>query len=263
MIDIHNHLIPGVDDGAGDLASSRDALGRMHEQGVLGVVTTPHLQGSITQNPSQLAEFFERVDPAWANLQSLRSEQFPELNLERGVEIMLDAPTLDLSDDRLRLAGSRFVLVEFPHMVVPPNSAPALFDLKMRGWSPIVAHPERYSSLDDRLEIISEWRRVGALLQVNCGSLVGRYGTKAKITAWRLLRRGWVDYLSSDYHGRGRFSNSEAWAILREKGGVEQAELLLSTNAGLLLRDAVPEAVPPLLERRPTIWRRMWSRSRH
>ena len=178
------------------------------------------------------------------------------LRVERGLEVMLNTPEPDLSDPRLRMAGTSFTLVEFPYMTVPPNSAEAIFFLKMKGWRPVIAHPERYTGVDDDLQIVDEWRRVGGLLQVNCGSLLGRYGSEAKATAWRLLTRGWVDYLASDYHARGHLHMAEARRKLEEKGGGEQAKLLFEVNPARLLDDAQPEPVPPLLGRPNSLWRR-------
>ena len=133
---------------------------------------------------------------------------------------MLDTPSPDLSDARLRLGGTRFTLVEFPFMVIPPNGPRALFELKMAGWAPVLAHPERYGNASAEFGDAEEWRRVGAHLQVNCGSLLGRYGAKAQQLAWGLLERGWVDYLSSDYHARGTCPVAECRRALQ---GLAQA----------------------------------------
>lgn len=262
MVDLHNHLIPGVDDGSSDLEQSRAALDLMRSEGVDALITTPHLRGSITRRPDLLAARLEEVDAAWERLHWLVKESFLGLRVERGMEVMLDIPVPDLSDPRVRLAGTSFVLVEFPYMTVPPNSSSTIFELRMQGWTPVIAHPERYSGVDEQLEVVSEWRRVGGLLQVNCGSLVGRYGDQAKSTAWRLLRRGWVDYLSSDYHARGRCAISEAREKLIEKGGEEQARFLFEVNPGRLLAGEAPEPVPPFQPKKPSLWDRFFRSSR-
>ncbi len=259
MIDLHSHLVPGVDDGATSLDESRGALATMQGQGIRGLITTPHLNGSLTERPAALEDFFARTDAAWNELRKLAAAEFPELVVARGAEVMLDTPTPDLSDLRTRLAGTRFVLVEFPFMKVPPNASQALFDLKMRGWNPVVAHPERYGNLHAALDAPEEWRRTGAHLQVNCGSLLGRYGERAQKTAWTLLEHGWVDYLASDYHARGRCAIADARAELLRRGGDEQSRLLMEVNPARLLQDEAPEVVPPLA-RRPSLWKRLFTR---
>src|SRR5690625_7609298 len=80
------------------------------------------------------------------------------------------------SYSRLRLNGGDYVLVEFPFMTVPPYSSHPISELRMQGWRPVIAHPERYSGLDSELAVIESWRRAGGFLQVNLGSVVGRYG---------------------------------------------------------------------------------------
>lgn len=259
MIDLHSHLVPGVDDGSASVEESRAALTRMREQGVRALVTTPHVDGSLSLRSGALAAALEAIDAGWRELEALATGEFADLKIHRGAEVMLNAPDLDLSDPRLRLAGTSFALVEFPYMRVPPRSAEVIFHLKMRGVTPVIAHPERYEGVDGELEVIGEWRRVGGHLQVNCGSLLGRYGERAKATAWRLLGRGWVDYLASDYHARGGLHLAEARARLEEKGGAEVAELLLQVNPGRLLHGEPPEPVPPLQVRKPSFWRRLFA----
>jgi protein-tyrosine phosphatase len=255
MIDFHNHLIPGVDDGASDAEQSRAGLETFRSQGVRRVVCTPHVGGEVTRRPGELAALLETLDRGWETLREVAAG-FPDMEVLRGAEVMLDTPEPDLSDPRLRLGGTRSVLVEFPFMVIPPNGPKAIFDLKMAGWTPVLAHPERYANAAADLSDAEEWRRVGAHLQVNCGSLLGRYGAKAQQLAWGLLERGWVDYLSSDYHARGTCPVAESRRALEARGAEEQAVLLTETNPERLLAGQAPLSVPPLRAERP-LWRRL------
>jgi protein-tyrosine phosphatase len=259
MIDFHNHVIPGVDDGAADLDQAREALAVMRAQGIRGVVATPHVKGSLTEDAAGLAAFLDEVDRAFAGLKEMALAEFPDVHLERGHEVMLDTPHARLDDARLRLAGTPFVLVEFPFMMVPPNAPQAVFELKMQGFSPIIAHPERYGNVDASLAQPAEWRRVGGLLQVNAGSLLGRYGRGPRETAWGLLRHGMVDYLSSDFHARGSCWTAEARAALEQEGAGEQARILTETNPARMLNGEPPLPVPPLARPR-SLWRRLLGR---
>lgn len=257
-VDFHNHLLPGVDDGASSIEETRAGLQAMTADGVRTVIVTPHLRGMVTERPDQLAAALAEFDEALEAMRTLVAAEFSEIRLERGAEVMLDTPGLDLSDPRVRLAGTSFVLVEFPSLSVPPHSIQALYELKLKGWRPIVAHPERYHNLDG-VDLVEEWRTVGALMQVNAGSLVGRYGERASKLAWSLLERGWVDYLSSDYHARGRLRLTESWAALREAGGEEQLNLLSQVNPSRMLNGEDPIPVAPL-QRRRSLWRRLLGR---
>ncbi len=256
VVDLHNHLMPGVDDGATDIEEARAALAAMREAGVVSLVATPHLKGSLTRQPEALEARLAELDGAWESLVALASAEFAELSLRRGVELMLDVPSPDLSDPRLRLAGGSFVLLEFPFMVVPPHSGHAIAELRMQGWKPVIAHPERYAGVDPRLEIVGEWRRYGGVLQVNVGSILGRYGEEARERSLELLERGWVDLLASDYHSRGRLLISSAAAQLKELGAEDQARQLLMDNPTRLLAGEDPLPVAPFPAQR-SLWSRL------
>jgi protein-tyrosine phosphatase len=257
VIDFHNHVIPGVDDGAADIDEALAALETMRGQGATVVIATPHINGGTTQDPAALERALAELDRGW---EVLRAAAPAEPRLERGVELMLDVLAPDLSDPRLRLAGTRFALVEFPFMTVPPNATQALFELQMKGWVPVLAHPERYANASSSLADAAEWRRSGALLQVNAGSLLGRYGERAQKLAWGLVENGWAAYLCSDFHARGRYPVAAAVQALAEAGASEQAELLFTANPQRLLAGEAPFPVPPVVRRVP-LWRRMFGRS--
>jgi len=235
-------VIPGVDDGAPDLQSALDTLQVLCDDGVTTVVGTPHLNAS---NPTGKRR--ARADQAWPELVESVNEQLPELKLHRGYEIQLDTPDLDLSDSELRLAGSRFALVEFLAFTVPTRSAEVLGRIGTSGYVPVVAHPERYWGYDRGLSVVREWRAAGALLQLNAGSLLGEYGDNVKMIAHRFLQEGFADVIASDNHARPSrcFSLRTAWDYLVGRGLRAEAELLLSTNPLRILRDETPLEVGP------------------
>lgn len=256
MIDFHSHLVPGVDDGAASVEQARAALAELRGQGVHTAITTPHLSGALTKHPEPLRARLDEVEAPWRELRDFAAAESPALRLELGAEVMLDTDTPDLSDPRTRLAGTPFALVEFPRMLVPVTAEQTLAYLLERGWTPVVAHPERYPNLHEELRDAAQWRKMGVRLQVNAGSLLGRFGGEAQGRAWRLLRLGWVDYLASDYHARGRLALAGARDLLHSRGGGEQASLLLETNAARLLAGEQPLEVPPL-EVPPPLWKRI------
>jgi Capsular polysaccharide biosynthesis protein len=230
MIDFHSHLMPGVDDGAADLDESRAGLQVMVEQGVTTIITTPHVRGSQTHRPEELYRYLLQLDSAFESLKNLAGAEFPGLRVERGAELMLDVPSPVLIDERLHLAGTKFMLVEFPFMNIPPHSTIPIREIKGNGVIPIIAHPERYSNMSGNMEIIESWRDAGACIQINAGSVVGQYGATAKRLVWQILENGWADYLSSDYHSRGRCPIRDCEEIMRERGGAAQHHALTVTN---------------------------------
>ncbi len=246
--DFHSHLVPGVDDGAQSIADTLDGVRRMVDAGVGRIITTPHLDGSLTLDPTAFDARMGELDAAWERARRAVASDFPELDFRRGHEILLDRPDVDLADPRLRLGGTSFALVEWPRLQVPPGTAAVVARLRSAGWRPVIAHPERYGGMDVPLALPGEWRRAGAFLQVNHGSLLGRYGPEARRQAVVLLARGWVDYLASDFHGRAHLDLfiEAARELFREAGGMEQWRLLTSVNPSRLFSDEEPIPVPAL-----------------
>jgi protein-tyrosine phosphatase len=259
MLDFHSHLMPGVDDGAVDLDESRAGIKAMLEAGITGIITTPHISASVVDR-GVLDRDLEKIEVGWQALQHLVATEFPKLKLARGCEVMVDVPSPRLDNPLLRLAGTSFVLFEFPFMSIPPNSSYAIREMRDAGLIPILAHPERYSNMDANMALIEHWRDAGAYMQINAGSLVGQYGGRAKKIAWTLLENGFADYLCSDYHARGKCSSGAAISQIKRKRMEEQADALIR-NGKKVVRGERPAAVPPFLVDQQPAWKRVfpWS----
>jgi protein-tyrosine phosphatase len=233
MIDVHSHLLPGVDDGSRTVENSVAVLQRFAAEGVECVVLTPHLVASrVAEAP------YERH---LAVLETLRAAApaVPELKL--GWEIMLDEPNADLRPKQLSLGGSRAVLVEFPHSGVPSQGGDELYRIRCSGVVPVLAHPERYWGCT--VEKVEAWRYAGAVIQMDTTGLLGK-GRVGKISR-QLLEQGLVDLFASDNHGDGRtLATARDW--LRKAASPEHAELLTRTNARRLLDGEPLIPVPPL-----------------
>ena len=233
MIDIHSHLLPGVDDGSPSIAVSVPVLERFGSDGVTILVCTPHV------NASQVATApYARHLEILASLRAAAPAR-PELQL--GWEIMLDAPGVDLTAPELCLGGSRALLVEFTRGGIPRGASTELRRIARSGRTPILAHPERYFGCT--LELVREWREVGVVIQTDASVLMGR-GLPGGL-ARSLLSHGLIDILASDNHGDHR-SLAFARDWLGERGGEAQVELLTRVNAGRVLSDEDPLPVPPL-----------------
>ena len=246
--DIHSHLVPDVDDGARTVDDTLRSVEQMTRLGIRKILTTPHLDGSLTQDPEAIEARLSEVDVAFELAATVVGADFPEVEFKRGHEIMLDVPEVDFSDPRVRLAGTSFVLIEWPRLHVPPGTTSVLERIIGEGYRPIIAHPERYIGIDRSLSVVAQWRAAGAYLQVNHGSLSGRYGTSARTIAMQLLRRGWVDYLASDFHAQSGASVyfEEAWERLEALRAGESLVHLCLTNPGRIFCDELPMPVPAL-----------------
>lgn len=234
MIDIHSHLLPGVDDGSPSIEVSVPVLQRFANEGITLLVCTPHL------NASQAAQApYARYVEILAELRAA-APAVPELQL--GWEIMLDAPGADLSSLDLTLGSSRALLVEFTRGGPPPGATGELRRIARSGRTPILAHPERY--LGCTIELVREWRKMGVVIQTDVSVLLGR-GAPAEM-AKAMLGEGLIDILASDNHGDSR-TLAAAIGWLEERGGSrDQIELLTHQNALMVLGDEDPIPVPPL-----------------
>lgn len=247
MIDLHSHLLPGVDDGSRTVEQSVGVLRRMAELGITDVCLTPHLKANQATDapPAPHEEAFA----------ALRAEAPALPRLHRGAEVMLDRP-LALGGDRLRrisLGGTRYILVEFPRLVAAEAVTNALTRVHDAGLTPILAHPERYSCCS--VEAVTYWRSLGARMQVDATTLHSPQARGQR--ARRLIAAGLGDILAGDNHGDER-SIAGGADFLRAQDGFEQAELLTVRNPGAILRDE------PLVEVAALAIRRTWmQRIRH
>jgi protein-tyrosine phosphatase len=242
FVDFHSHLLAGVDDGARDEEESRAAVGTFRAAGATALVTTPHFDGSLTGQPERMRERMSALDEAWEALRAWVEQEVPELRIGRGVELKLDVPEPDCSDPRVRLDGGRFVLVEFPGMQVPVRSELPLQAIARQGFTPVLAHPERYGGFDEELKRAHRWKNAGALLQINAGSLTGRYGQRARGNAELLLGAGLADFLCSDFHARGELATQQV--LETADRDAEIFALLTRVNPQRLLDGELPIAVP-------------------
>ena len=201
MIDIHSHILPGVDDGARTFEDSVRIVKWLAMQGVTDVIATPHYVNETeyvslrAQNLSLLIKL----------MKELKSENIG-VNLYLGNEIYIDRNVAELL--RLRkistLADSKYLLVELPLNDEYPDWEDILMDLMARGYRVVLAHPERYAIVQKDYEIIKRLHDAGILLQCNLASLVGRYGKSAQKIIRKLAKDKMIFAFGSDVHRCGR-----------------------------------------------------------
>ena len=241
MIDLHCHLLPGVDDGSRSVTQSVRVLGEQKDLGVTAVCLTPHLVASAAE-----AGIPRAYDAAYTALSAAAPEG---VELHRGVELMLDRPLGPQAarDPAIRVGGSRYLLVEFPRIVPRETVAAAIAQLVSLGIVPLVAHPERYSSCS--VAAAHAWRKGGAKLQVDATTLLA--ATQRGERARRLVAAGMADILAGDNHGDDRTVAVAQQALIANQGE-EQAEAMLVRNPRAILEDRTLEAVEPVTLR--TTW---------
>jgi protein-tyrosine phosphatase len=253
IVDLHSHLVPGVDDGTSTLAESLAALVGLYREGVRTVVTTPHLlvphlltDAAIDRELDFHRRAFEQLAEAAAGRQHL-----PTLAL--GQEIYApDAAAARRVARRTDVGlNGRFLLVEFG-FELQGSHTDVIREVLDAGRQIVIAHPERYEYLPghDPLELMRRWQELGALLQVNVGSLNGHYRSSSpgsEVLAWQMVEMGLVDVLATDHHGprRAGVSPREALETLIARGELALATRAMVETPGLIVRnDLVASRLP-------------------
>jgi protein-tyrosine phosphatase len=242
MIDLHSHLLPGIDDGAPDIDVAVKMLDAYVGNGFRTVATTPHLMQRLDQRCHQA------VQDAFAQVEPHARER--GISLVRGFEIRLmpDVPSQLIAGDRIGLEDTDTVLVDLPFTDWPLYADDTLFGVQTTGHRIILAHPERYPAIQDDPEKASDLVARGIILQVTIGSFSGAFGKRAKRSAETLLEHGLVHLLATDAHSAGHRMAAvpSGMARLRELLTPDQLhQLTVEAPACLLNGEAVPAPVQP------------------
>ncbi|WP_373056169.1 tyrosine-protein phosphatase [Zunongwangia sp. H14] len=191
--DFHNHLLPGIDDGASSIAESLELIEKFREIGISSFVATPHVMGEYYPNtPSTIN----------SALKQLKKELPEEIKVRAAAEYMMDQHFVEIleANDILTLNQS-YILVEMSFFQPPINLNEILFKIQNKGLKPILAHPERYPYLHSRqLKKYEDLKSRGCKFQINILSLSGHYGKGIEKMAYTLLENGFIDFISSDCH---------------------------------------------------------------
>jgi len=252
LADIHNHLVPGVDDGARCPSESLRHLQALAAAGVTRLAVSPHLDARIVHEPGALDERLNRLETAFQELDRLCGERDDVPDLVFGQEILVPDPDTArklFREPRVGYAGTRYALIEFGFDLGEDPLGVVRSTLES-GRRAIIAHPERYRRNGGRvgLDEIRGWKEAGGLLQLNGGSVLGGYGDAIAELAWRLLDEGLIDLIGTDHHADARpVSPRDVGNALARRGLDRQARALLSENPRRVLedRDTLPIAAAP------------------
>ncbi|WP_461532088.1 tyrosine-protein phosphatase [Sinomicrobium sp.] len=211
-VDIHSHLLPGIDDGAKTIEDTNSLVDNFLELGIRHIITSPHIIQGVWPNNSDIIRnkegevrpvVIEKVSSFRAAAEYLMDESFRKLVREKDILCLKD----------------HYVLVEMSYINPPLSLFDILFDLQVAGYTPVLAHPERYLFYHDNFDMYAKLKKAGCLLQLNLLSLSTYYGKGVNKTALRLLREGMFDFVGTDAH------NSRHIAYLKQKFKLESTEI--------------------------------------
>jgi len=198
VIDLHNHLLPGIDDGAKKVEETLEFLRVARRDGVKVVVATPHMKPGVFDNTRE--GILERVGLV---REAARGDEAEGVTLLPGAEVYFTADLITRArEKRLMTYGDkgRYLLLELPYQQIPMQVDDTIFQLKLLGITPVMAHPERVAYYLENIDRVAASVRLGALTQVTGASLTGKFGDKARDFARAMLRRNLVHVLASDAH---------------------------------------------------------------
>jgi len=246
MIDLHCHILPGIDDGPQSVDAALSMCRIAAKDGIRTVVATPHCCDGRYRNDAA------SILPVFDLLRERIREEGIDLNLDVAGDIHIQPNLVSfLNDNECLRLGGRFVLVEVPSEVVPRLIGDFLFHLRVEGFSPILTHPERNRMIQRRPVILEDWIRCGGFTQVTAMSFTGDFGTEARDASFDLLNRGWVHCVATDAHspaGRKPIL-SRALKLLKEYVGEEGAIRLVDGNPCRILAGEDPLTVLPLAQK--------------
>lgn len=242
VIDLHSHILPGIDDGAADLSVSLEMARAWVDDGVEIVACTPHILPGLFHNSGP------GIRVAVQELQQVLDTEGISLRLVAGADahIVQDFVLGLRSGHILSLADTRYVLVEPPHHVAPPRMTEFFFNISAAGYVPILTHPERLTWIEAHYATMVQLARSGVWMQITAGSLTGAFGRTARYWAERMLDEGLVHILATDAHNmRSRPPNLNAGreAAARRVGAAEAEHLVITRPAGVLA-NVPPSSLP-------------------
>lgn len=235
FIDLHSHILPGLDDGARDVEESKAMLIQAWEEGIREIIVTPHFFASKKSAPK------ERILESISVLEEAMTELGFFIKLYPGNELYYRSEAEELVEQGMvnTMAGSHYVLVEFDPMTEYSYLRNGILKLVSYGYTPILAHTERYECLFKNKEKLKRVKEHGALIQVNSATLTkGMFDEMGKRGRY-LMKKELLDFISSDSHSMGKRSPKlkEAAQVLVKKLGEKKAEKILFANPRAVIED--------------------------
>jgi len=227
FVDIHSHLLPGIDDGAKDMDTSIALLLKMASYGIKNFITTPHVLGSVYPNSSEVIK-----QKLAAVKKELEKREIKGISIQAAAEYMLDGEFSALLDQKdILVLKDNYILVEMSYFSAPINLYELLFEIQLKGYKPVLAHPERYNFYHTDFKSYYKLKQAGCLFQLNLLSLTDQYGKGVQKTSEKLLKENLYDFVGTDTHHQNHL---ELLPKIGTKKTLEKIKHLLNNNKKFL-----------------------------
>ena len=217
FVDMHSHLLPGIDDGAKDLETSIALIQKMASYGIKNIITTSHVLGDVYPNTPEIIERALKEVRA-----ALQERNITDITIDAAAEYMLDEQfSAILEKDKLLTLKDNYVLVEMSYFNAPINLYELLFEIQLKGYKPVLAHPERYNFYHHNFKEYYKLKTSGCLFQLNLLSLTEHYGKQVQKTAEKLLKEHMYDFAGTDVHHQNHLNVLRTVSTKKNKNFLE------------------------------------------
>ncbi len=229
MIDLHSHVLPGIDDGAQDMEMTLAMLRQAQELGFKKLLATPHINEHTTP------DILNQIKITYEQVVAEKDRAGIQLDLDLAGEIHFDNHILSWLDHDFLKIGKRkkYIIFELPIQGLPIHMEEMIFKIGLRGVRPIMAHPERNTYVQQNSDRLNKWLEMGCIMQMNAGSITGDFGSAIRQLAWQLLNKGQIHLVCSDAHNTGRRSYDQqvqAYQMVKNQLGKNYADTLFKFN---------------------------------
>lgn len=227
FVDIHSHLLPGIDDGAKDIEDSINLITKMRSYGIKNFITTPHVMGELYPNSSEII-----LEKLTLVKEELKNRGLHDVSFSAAAEYMMDEQFMNrLEKDDILTLKDNFMLVEMSFSNPPLNLFEIIFEIQLKGYKPILAHPERYTFYHNDMNKYYKLKKAGCLFQLNLLSLSLNYGKGVQRASYDLLKNNLYDFVGSDTH---HLNHLEVFEEINSKKNYTLIKHLIENNSSFI-----------------------------
>jgi len=231
MIDLHSHILPCLDDGARNMDEALEMCRIAEADGIHTIIASPHSRNGVYDNDEKtILPVLEKVKEA-VREKGISIEIIPAVDMHINPEVV----TFFKQNSQL-LLGGRYVLLEFPSQSIPPYTGEFLFKMKLKGYIPIITHPERNTIIQGDTTVLQKWVEGGAIVQVTAMSLTGEFGEKVRKVSLKMVQSGLAHFIATDAH-------SPNWRKPILSKGRKVLEEILDSNRAKAMVEDIPRKI--------------------